>query len=468
MTELEERQKDFLQKEAFGFNEEEPDHDDRPYQVINGIALYSIKGKMFAEGNFFTRIFGIPTYDAIGHDLGRMAEDEEVEKVLISMNTPGGSVHGISDVSDTWARLNASKPVTVHTAGMLASAGMWLASNSTKIYASEVADVGSIGAVMQHISYEESLKKSGIKVTEIKSAPLKHVGSPARNLTEEEREHLQSQIMEADALFKKQLFQTRPQILTSAFTGATFSAAESLQMGLIDGINTYNQVFEKLSASTDDDHQHLHREELGMKRKVTQAMATAAIANGVDPKTLEIVSQEDYDQIQACGKDGEGEAGGCSCEGECTCEGEGKTASADGDDGEETPEELLILATAQVEALTVELTTANGSIETLTAVVADLETKLDQAASEPLRVVAEDRIAVMRTALGMTHIEMSAFSTNSLMAEYNALDTQFTKAYKSGGHKPTKVAGTDSADAVPKKTKVTKLTDARLRAVGIK
>ena len=144
MVALEERQTEFLQKEAFSLPEEDPEHDDRPYQVINGIALYSIKGKMLAEGNFFTRWFGIASYDQIGHDLGQIAEDEEVEKVLIAMNTPGGSVHGISDVSDTWARLNASKPITVHTSGMLASAGVWLASNSSKIYASEVADIGSI------------------------------------------------------------------------------------------------------------------------------------------------------------------------------------------------------------------------------------------------------------------------------------------------------------------------------------
>ena len=456
MTALEKRQTEFLQKEACSLSEEDQEHDERPYQVINGIALYGIKGKMLSEGNFFTRWFGIASYDQIGHDLGQMAEDEEVEKVLISMNTPGGSVHGISDLSDTWNRLNAIKPVTVHTSGMLASAGMWLASNSTKIYASEVADIGSIGAVMQHVSYQEALKKEGIKVTEIKSAPLKHVGSPAKDLTEEEREHLQSQIMEADALFKKQLFQTRPQILTSAFTGATFSAAESLQMGLIDGINTFNQVFEKLSASVGSDNQHSYGEEFGMKRKVTQAMATAAVANGVDPETLEIVSQEEYDQIQASGADGSGDAG----------DGEGGKGSAA--DGGDTPDELLILATAQVETLTVELTEANASTETLTAQVTDLTTKLEQSASEPLRVIAEARIAIMRTGLGLTNIDMGAFSTDSVLAEYTALDEQFTKAYKSGGHKVPKAKGTDPADVTPKKTKVTQLTSARLRAVGIK
>lgn len=463
MVTLEERQTEFLQKDAFTLSDEESIDDDRPYQVINGIALYSIKGKMLSEGNFFTRWFGIASYDQIGHDLGQITEDEEVEKVLIAMNTPGGAVHGISDLSDTWARLNASKPITVHTSGMLASAGVWLASNSSKIYASEVADIGSIGAVMQHISYQEALKKEGIKVTEIKSAPLKHVGSPAKDLTEEEKDHLQKQIMEADALFKKQLFQTRPQILTSAFTGATFSAAESLQMRLIDGINTFNRVFEQLSASAGSDNQHSYKEEFGMKRKVTQAMATAAVANGADHTLLEIVSQEEYDQIQAAadGADGADDGKGTGASGADA--GEGTNAS----DGEDTPDELA-LATAQVEALTTELTEANASVETLTTQVTDLTAKLEQSASEPLRVIAEARIAIMRTGLGMTHIDMSAFSTDSVLAEYTALDAQFTKAYKTGGHKPAKAKGTETADGEAKPTKVTKLDNARLRAVGIK
>lgn len=456
MDKLEAKEAEFLlNRESYAAPWDEEEDDTRPYQVINGTALYDIKGKILSTSNIFTRIFGIPTYESIAEDFSQMAQDDEVDRVLLSMDTPGGSVSGISDMSDVWRRLNAEKPITVHTSGMLASAGIWLASNADKIYASETADVGSVGVIIQHVSYQEMLEKEGIKVTQIKSAPMKAIGSPAKDLTEEEEKYLQKKVDESDALFKKQLYTTRPGISPDAFTGETFSASESLRLGLIDGISTFSNVFEQLSASADSNNNSYT--EVSMKRKVTAEMAEAAIASGADPKDLEVLSQEDYDAWKAAEEDPS--ATECTCEEgaeECTC---GAKEASEGHEGEDSEE--LLAAQAQIEQLQTDLAQANEQVETLTAQVTDLEKSLEQRSSDPLRKIAEDRIYALRVALGMVKVDMSEFSTESILAEYKALDGQFNKWYKSGGSVKTKVA--DEEDAP--KQKVTSIDQARYRSV---
>lgn len=459
MRALEERQEAFLSdnREAFIYTEEE-DSDARPYQVINGIALYDISGKMMSKGNFFTRVFGIPTYEDIGNALGMMATDDEVKYPLISMSTPGGVVGGISDLSDSWSRLNAEKPITVHTSSFLGSAGVWLASNSDKIYASEVAEVGSIGAIMQHVSYKKALEKEGLKVTTIRSSPLKAIGSPADDLSGEDLAHLQGKIDETGELFKKQLYRNRPGVHPEAMTGEMFSASEAMQVGLIDGIKTFSDVFDELSATAADrNNKTSYMEEYVMKKKVTAAMAEAAISAGADPKTLEIVSQEEYDAYLAEHETQEPENLDTEVE-DLETEASEQEVGAEAEESNDGDDE-------QVASLTASLIEANAENEGLVAKVKELEDKLTAANADPLRIIAEERISVMRVALGLTSVDMSKFSTSSILAEYQALDEQFKKSFKSGGYAPSKK--TDHKADV-KVASIHSFDRAHLRAVGIK
>lgn len=190
-----------------------------------------------------------------------------------------------------------------------------------------------------------------------------------------------------------------------------------------------------------------------MKRKVTKVMAEAAISAGADPNNLEVISDEEFAQLKA---DGELTAEELELEG---------NDGVPGDDGEEenapTAEEFAAV-NEQVETLTASLTESATQVESLTTQVADLEKQLEQKASDPLRKIAEDRISVMRVALGMTAIDMSGFGTDSLVAEYNALDTNFKKLYKPGGVGPTPKGEEEET----KPQNITSIDAARLRAVG--
>jgi signal peptide peptidase SppA len=438
---MEERQEEFLAVDAAGWDMGDDDNEPRPYEVVNGVATYQIKGKMLHESNLFTQIFGITTYEDIGNDFAAMAQDDEVEKILISMSTPGGSVAGISDLTDTWKQLDAVKQITVHTSGMIASAGLWLAVNSSGgIYASETAEAGSVGVLMSHVSQEQALAKAGIKVTEIKSSPLKAIGSPAKDLTQEEFDHLQKKVDETADLFRRQIYKTRPSVKEGAFTGEVFIASDALAMGLIDGVKTYSEVF---TSAMGADEINTNPGGFEMKKKVTAEMYESAVASGADPGSLEIVSQDEFEALEP----------ETAVEPEAT---EPEATEPDAVEPEATEVELL---QASYDAIESELVTAQAALVSAEARVAALEKEVD---AEPFRPFIVERLETMRMALGLAKVDMSEFPMESLAVEYKTIDTAFRKAYKTGGHNVEK-----KEEKKPVASNVTSLDEARLRSVGI-
>lgn len=426
----------------------------KPYKVISGIALYAIDGPMIPKGSWFSKWLGIADYETISNALAMMAHDPQVENILIAMNTPGGAVSGISDVAYNWKRANAKKPITTHTSGNIASAGLWLASHSKKIYASPSGNVGSLGAKLEHMSYQGKLEEEGMKHTEVKSAKYKAIGSPYKDLSDEELIILQAEIDEAGQLFKNTVYSNRPQVNPEVESGLMYSASRAFDLGLIDGIKTYGETFETLSA---DRQTQNNQNGVVMKIKMTESQASAAIAGGADPSTIEIISEETYAELVASGEITEISA----------------EEVVDPADSEETPEpkpeeELDFKAkvaelTAELEEKGVKISELASNVEALNAKNLELEAKsADYESLEALKSIACEIVNNQRVALQLPKVDMEDLSAKEIVEIHANSNKMFKKNFKVGGHT---VKNTEEPSSKP----VAKgsVASARVSAVGI-
>lgn len=424
--------------------------DDRPYQVVDGLALYSIDGMIMAKSNWVTRWLGIASYEDIASSFAMMYQDDEVEKVLISASGPGGLVSGLSDVSDTWTRLNGKKPITVHTSGNIASAYMWLTCHSTKIYASETANVGSIGVKLEHESYQKMQEEMGIKSTEVKSAPLKAIGSPARDLTDAELAHLQEKIDESGDIFKKTIYRNLPNVSQEVFTGEMFSASKALKYGLIDGIMTYSEVYETLSADSQQHNNSFGGDD--MRRKVSETMAAALIEGGASPESLEILSQEAYDALPDDQK----------------IIDEGASEANESEKGSEVSEPTLEEVQASLSASEEKVVELEASIATLQEGIATAETARDEALAQmadtegidELKAVVCTEINRKRVGLGFQKLDLEGAKAADIVSANQYASDMTTKNFKSGGH-------VNPSSRTPEPQKQDSQTAATFKAVGI-
>lgn len=171
-------------------------------------------------------------------------EDENVVAIIGYIDSPGGQVDGTATLADTIKSL--SKPTfAVIDDGMMASAAMWIGSAFSQIFATQKTDsIGSIGVYCSFLDVSGWYEKQGVKVHTI-YAPE----STEKNLDFKEAMKGKYAMVEQDLSFLAQTFidtikVNRGDKLTSDKwnKGAMFYAEEAMEIGLIDGIKSFDEV----------------------------------------------------------------------------------------------------------------------------------------------------------------------------------------------------------------------------------
>ncbi len=111
--------------------------------------------------------------------------------MILSIDSPGGSVAGGETLHDAIARVAAKKPVVVTMGGLAASAGYMIAMPANRIFAREATLTGSIGVLLETGEVSGLLGKLGITAEVVRSGPLKDEPSLVRPLSPAGQEVLQ-------------------------------------------------------------------------------------------------------------------------------------------------------------------------------------------------------------------------------------------------------------------------------------
>lgn len=388
--------------------EDNPDEgiDVKAYQIVDGVGLYRINGPLLSTGNFITKWLGYTSYEDVRNDMIAMANDPEVQEILMMVGSPGGSVFGISDAAEAITKVNAVKPVFAYSSKNAASGAYWLSACAGTLIGSPESEWGSIGVIVSHFSYEKQLEQEGIKVTVVKSDELKAVGGPYADLTDKEIQHIQDQVDTYDGLFKQHVSEARPQVKLHQMKAQTFIGADAKHMGLIDEVMSYDQTIDYIKSKRKPTAQTG-----GYSMRITADQLKVALDAG---KTLEDlgITQVEMDEIMASVAE----------PGESADKGEGQQ-----DPGVVEPDAIGEGLDASAELL--QIIEQQGTEITI---LIEQKVQLEAAAKEMKEIVI-GVINNRRIALGLTQLDMGAFSTASILADYKAVSDQFEKSFKTGG-----------------------------------
>lgn len=106
-------------------------------------------------------------------DLIKSLEDSRASAVLLSIDSPGGTVTGSEALYEAVRRLAAKKPVVAVVDGLAASGGYIVALGGERIVARQTSPVGSIGVIAQIPNVARLLDTIGVKFEITRSSPLK-------------------------------------------------------------------------------------------------------------------------------------------------------------------------------------------------------------------------------------------------------------------------------------------------------
>jgi protease-4 len=177
--------------------------------------------------------------DELIERLEKIRKSAAVKGVILSIDSPGGTTAGGEAIFDEVRLLAAEKPVTAQVGTLAASAGYMIASATDHIVARKSSIVGSIGVLIQFPDVTGLMDKIGVKLEEVKSAPLKAEPSPFNPTTDEERAMVRKLILDSYDWFVGIVDERRP--LTHAEVmaladGSIFTGRQALANKLIDAV----------------------------------------------------------------------------------------------------------------------------------------------------------------------------------------------------------------------------------------
>jgi capsid assembly protease len=212
-----------------------------------GIAVISVAGSLAHRQGHIGSYSGVVGYDGIRAQFQAALEQPLVRGIILDMHTPGGEVHGAFQLADRVAAARGIKPVIAISDEMAYSAGYLIASAASEVWlSSTTAGVGSIGAVVVHMSYQQLLEAEGIKTTVFAFGKQKAEGNPFSDLTEEASARIQARIDYIGKEFVARVASWRgtTERAIVATEAATFVGRSAVDLKLADGIADPVDIFE--------------------------------------------------------------------------------------------------------------------------------------------------------------------------------------------------------------------------------
>jgi signal peptide peptidase SppA len=275
--------------------------------VRGDVAVVNIVGPMEqGRAGIWGLWFGYVGYDDIKEALMSGAE-QGATKFLLDWSTPGGSVAGISDMTEFLKDWAAQYEVVSFTSDKATSGGLWLATIADQFYATKMAQIGSVGVIAVHTEVKDMLDEMGITKTVFRTAPMKALGGPYEKLNEKSKASIEADINKIHEFFVDTIVQNLglPQdfVEKEIATGEVWYGEEALRKGLINGIKTFKEVFVALSTESEENTiNYQNSTGVDMKRKSISVKAAAAIAAGVPVDVAledEAVDQEEEEATEA-------------------------------------------------------------------------------------------------------------------------------------------------------------------------
>lgn len=186
--------------------------------------------------------------------IDKLADDDNVKAVILSVDSPGGSVEGGESLTAAIRRVTEKKPVVTVMGGLAASAAYMISAPTTRIFARESTLTGSIGVLLQTGEISGLLSKVGVTAQVIKSGPLKDEPNFFAPLPPDAQKMLQGLIDDMYDQFVGIVAAGRhmdPARVRELADGRPYTGRQALRLGLVDAIGGEREARAWLSSEKD-------------------------------------------------------------------------------------------------------------------------------------------------------------------------------------------------------------------------
>jgi signal peptide peptidase SppA len=217
---------------------------------VGSVAVLPLFGTIFPRANMMTDVSGATSAERFGAQFTELVQDPEIGAIVLDVDSPGGQVNGIEELSRQIYAARGQKPIVAVANHTMASAAYWIGTAADEVVITPSGEVGSIGVFAVHKDMSKALEQDGIKVSLISQGKYKVEGNPYEPLAEEARGAIQIRVSEAYDAFIDSIARNRgvtPDDVRSGFgEGRVVGARQAVALGMADRVGTLEETINRL------------------------------------------------------------------------------------------------------------------------------------------------------------------------------------------------------------------------------
>jgi len=213
------------------------------YSVTDGVAVIPVNGIMLKH----MASYGDCTSTVkLRRLVGKAVADPAVKGIALKLDSPGGTVSGTMELASDIRAAGEVKPTMAFCSDLAASAAYWVAAQCGKIYANEMASVGSIGTYCVVRDSSKAAEAIGVTVHVVRAGAFKGAMTDGTQVTEEHLAEAQRLIDGINAKFVGMVADGRgmsTEAVKAIADGRVHLAGDALSLGLIDQVASWEEAF---------------------------------------------------------------------------------------------------------------------------------------------------------------------------------------------------------------------------------
>lgn len=170
-------------------------------------------------------------------------KNPNIKAIILEINSPGGSAVASEEIAKAVKKTNKTTVAWIREVG--ASGAYWVASSADYAVANRVSITGSIGVIASYLEFPGLLERYNVTYQRLVSGNYKDIGSPYKEMTNEERVIFQRNLDEIRDYFVSEVAKNRnlnKKEVDKIANGLFYLGAEAKELGLVDELGGKDEV----------------------------------------------------------------------------------------------------------------------------------------------------------------------------------------------------------------------------------
>lgn len=221
-------------------------------RASGNIAVLPLHGMIEQRGSIWMDIFGGTSTEEFGAAYDAAMNDPKVKGIVVDIDSPGGTVGGVMELSDKIYNSRGQKPVVAVANSLAASAAYWIGSAFDQLFVTPGGDVGSIGVYSMHLDFSKAMEAGGVVPTIFQVPEFKAEFSPYIPLSDAAKQNEQAQVERVYNDFVAAVARNRGTTATKVKAdfgqGRVVDAKSAVAAGMADKVATMEKVVSRMAA----------------------------------------------------------------------------------------------------------------------------------------------------------------------------------------------------------------------------